>query len=124
MPVRSWNCWKVPFGFFLGSMYCGQFEMISFLSVAETSFAVHDNGSCSAPSVLKNGSFSAARLTPAKAAAPPPLSRPRRDSAARWTDDSCAMRLPPRDRPDGSDRATIGDVEQAIQSIRNTLATK
>ena len=63
-------------------MYAGQLEMISFFSVADTSFAKHVAGSCWAPETEKNGSFSAARLAPRKAAPPTPLNdRTTRDSS-------------------------------------------
>src|SRR5689334_10582306 len=54
--------------------------MITFLLVAEMSSPTHASELTVAPSTPKNGSLSAARLTPAKATAPPPLSKPRRVS--------------------------------------------
>src|SRR4051812_10869813 len=59
-------------------MYSGQFEMTSFLSVSETSFAVQDVGSCSRSDVENSGSFSAARLATPNTPAPAPVSTPRR----------------------------------------------
>src|SRR3954447_26050319 len=52
--------------------------MITFLSVAELSVPTHDAESTVAPSTPKNGSFSAAALSPTKATAPPPPITPRR----------------------------------------------
>src|SRR4051794_2145242 len=61
-----------------GSMYAGQLDTTSFLSVDETSVPSHDAESTRAPSTPKNGSLSAAALSPTKATAPPPRSTPLR----------------------------------------------
>ncbi len=95
MPVRSWKTDTVEVAFLRGSMYAGQLETISFLSVADTSVARHSAGLTCAAAMSKNGSFSAATLSPAKATPPPALSNLRRESPPRPPPvGPCTMRTP------------------------------
>src|SRR3954469_18477673 len=116
MPVRSVNTDAVDVDFLRGSMYAGQFETMTFFSVSERSVARQSAGACLAPETPRSGSVGAARLTPAKATAPPPWSSPLRVSPV--------MRLLSRRQLDPSDRVTWTPSRQAKPSIRNTLATK
>src|SRR5690242_17331389 len=100
-------------------MYWGQLETTSFLSVAETSLALHNAGSCWAPATEKNGSFSAARLAPAKATPPAPRSTVRRLRPAPPGPDICPPRL-----PTGSDRVMRTRARQGIPYIEYRGATK
>src|SRR5262245_56723612 len=104
MPVRSSKTETVESGLWIGSMYAGQFDTISFLSVADTSVALHVRGSCCAPETEKTGSFSAARLAPTKATPPAPLKTVLRErpappgAAAIGTPCSRPVRIVSRDR--------------------------
>src|SRR3954453_20790731 len=80
MPVCFSKTDKVEPGLWIGSMYAGQLEMMSRLSVADTSGAKHVAGSCWAPETEKKGSFSAARLVPTNAAPPTPRTTVRRET--------------------------------------------